>query len=73
MADISVFLLVFPYSHKAAGLLQSSFLHSKLDNGRKGHVSYILNFLPVKLKLTQILEILTAEFPYVSVAKIGLM
>lgn len=52
-------------------LLWPSFLHPKLENGRKGHVDCIFNVLPRKLKLILILEILAAELLYVSVAKIA--
>ena len=54
-------------------LLQPSFFfffNPKPGNGRKGHVNCIFNFSPIKLKLAQILEILTAELSYVSTTKI---
>ena len=63
----------FPFGHKAAAASPAIlffFFNPKPGNGRKGHVNCIFNFLPIKLKLTQILEILATELSYVSTTQI---
>ena len=62
---LGLFLMVI----KQLQLLQASFFffsNPKPGNGRKGHVNCIFSFSPIKLKLTQILEILIAELSCVS-------